>query len=245
MTRRSTVGTAGDCAVARPARRESPPTVKIPVPTAPCGSTSRRLMAASWRRVRGDYDRAMRPMSINAPASSAGGALEHGRIVENRRSLNETHDDLPVEPGHGVTGRSDPVGQRVTAVAVLADVVACEILVDQRLHPGVRLLGELDHLGALHRAVGAETDGHAYRAVDGVLGHEDRRGDESALLVAPEIEAIEILVRRPARLLLDRLAFGRRQAYFADEESAGAGGQPGRRLSIRRQPHRRRYRWWS
>src|SRR5262245_42243559 len=200
MTRRSTVGTAGDCAVARPATRESPPTVKIPVPTAPSRSTSRRLMAASSTRVRVDYDRAMRPMSINAPASSAGGALEHGRVVEDRRPLNEAHDDLPVEPGHGITGRSDPVGQRVTAVAALADVVAGEILVDQRLHPGVRLLGELDHLCALHFAVGAETDGHAHRAVDGVLGHEDRRGDERALVVPPEVEAIEVLVGRPARL---------------------------------------------
>src|SRR5882762_5760070 len=47
MTRRSTVGAAGDCAVARPTTRASPPTAKIPVPTAPSRSTSRRLMAIS------------------------------------------------------------------------------------------------------------------------------------------------------------------------------------------------------
>src|SRR4030095_9609284 len=107
----------------------------------------------------------------------------------------------------------------------LADVVAGEILVDERFHPGVRLLGELDHLGALYLAVGTETDAAAYGAVDGVLGHEDRGGDESPLVVAPEIEAIEILVGCPARLLLDRRPFCTRQAQFSDEESAGAAEQ--------------------
>src|SRR4029450_6692907 len=109
MTRRSTVGTAGDCAAARPATRESPPTAKIPAPTAPSRSTSRRL-----------------------PASPAGGTLEHGRVVKNCRPLNEAHDDLPVKLGHGITGRPDPIGQRVPPGAALADVVAGEILVDER-----------------------------------------------------------------------------------------------------------------
>src|SRR2546428_12956911 len=97
------------------------------------------------------------------------------------------------------------------APAVLARVVAGEVQVDERLHPGIRLLRQLHHRRAPHLPVWPQADGDADGAVDGDLGDENGPGHEPALTVATQIEAVEGLVRRatcrpPGHRLLRRRA---------------------------------------
>src|SRR2546422_9560387 len=96
------------------------------------------------------------------------------------------------------------------APAVLARVVAGEGQVDERLHPGIRLLRQLHHRRAPHLPVWPQADGDADGAVDGELGDENGPGHEPALTVATQIEAVEVLVRRPAGLPLDHRSEERR-----------------------------------
>src|SRR2546427_8753052 len=177
MTRRSTVGAAGDCAVARPTTRASPPTAKIPVPTAPSRSTSRRLMAASSTSVRGDYARLNYPMSIQRAGACrcpAGDPV----VVEQGPALHEAGDDIAVELRHRVAaGAGQAVGQDEAALAVVADPVAGELLIDERLHPGIGFFGQLHHVGAAHLAVESERDRHADAAMNRRVADEHERAE--------------------------------------------------------------------
>ena len=52
------------------------------------------------------------------------------------------------------------------------------------------------------------------------------------MIVSPEIEAIELVVRRPPGLLADGLVLGAGQAYFADEVTLCAGEERRDRIAV-------------
>src|SRR5881396_1097519 len=76
-------------------------------------------------------------------------------------------------------------------------------------------------------------------AVDGELGDEDGPGHEPALAVAAQIEAVEVLVGRPAGLLLDHRLLRGREPNFADEEPLGACQERDDRVAVGHQHDRR------
>src|SRR5207302_3801809 len=109
---------------------------------------------------------------------------------------------------------SGPSGR---GVRVAARERGDEALVDESLHPGISLLAHLDDRRALDLAIGRERHRHAYRAVNGVVGEEGDRPDVALLIIATDVESVEVVVRRPAGLVLDRLALGGRQPHLAHE----------------------------
>src|SRR5882762_2063310 len=99
-------------------------------------------------------------------------------IVEQSAAAHEATDDLAVELGHGVAAQGrQPVRQDEAAPAVLADPVACELLVDERLHPRIGLLGQLDDGGTAYLTVGSESHRDADASVDRGVADEDERAD--------------------------------------------------------------------
>ena len=65
-----------------------------------------------------------------------------------------------------------------------------------------------------------------------VLAQEDRGRHGAALGVAADVEAIEVFVGTPARLLLNGLPLAGREPDFAHEESLGPGELPGEDVAV-------------
>src|SRR5207237_3070443 len=100
-----------------------------------------------------------------------------------------------------------------------------EAVVDRRRHPRLRLFTELDDQSALDLAVGGQAYRYPHGTVDGVLGQERDRPQVVKLLVAPDVEPVEVFLRPPDGLVLDGLPLFVRQAYLVDEMPPRAGQQ--------------------
>src|SRR5437879_12051912 len=154
-------------------------------------------------------------------------------LVEQGAAPHEAADDLAVELRHRVAAQGrQPVRQDEATPAALADPVAGELLVDERLHPRIGLFGQLDDGGPAHLAVGPEGHRDADATVDRGVADEDERADHPPSLVAPDVEPVEILVRRPAGGLLDGGLLLGAQPDLADEEALRAGEERADRVAV-------------
>src|SRR2546421_5600066 len=149
--------------------------------------------------------------------------LHHSRLVHQRRTLDEGGDDVRVERGH----RAPRSSARERLVRIPAGEAAQETAVDHRLDPRIRLFTELDDESALDPAVGGQADRSPHGAVDRVLGQERDGPQIVKLLIAADVEPVEVFLRTPAGLLLDGLPLLLRQAHFVDEVASRAREEGG------------------
>src|SRR5213593_3101310 len=95
----------------------------------------------------GDYARRERHLSTTPPRRQwvthrSASLARHAVCVQHRSTLHQARDDLAVELRHRVApDAGQPVGEDEAALTVVADPVAGELLVDERLHPGVGFFG--------------------------------------------------------------------------------------------------------
>src|SRR5712691_13356018 len=69
-------------------------------------------------------------------------ALQEGHLKEDRGPLHEAGDYLPIEMGHaGDLGHGKAPAQSEIASAIPPQIVLRQVLVQEQLHPGQRLLG--------------------------------------------------------------------------------------------------------
>src|SRR5205809_3234363 len=160
-------------------------------------------------------------------------AAGDSELEEQGAAAHEAADDLAIELRHRVAAQGrQPVRQDEATPAALADPVAGELLVDERLHPRIGLFGQLDDGRPTHLAVRPEGHRDADATVDRGVANEDERADHSSALVAADVEPIEILLRRPAGGLLDGGLLLGAQPDLAEEEALRAGEERDDRVAV-------------